>query len=357
MNPETRAKFILAAHKHTLQAFGTGGSVWNALTGQSGFQAGNGIDYTTQANEAMQNSRDVQAKQNQLIGQQQGLVGQQQGLASTLSDQMNGRGPNPAQAQFMQNANQIGQQQAGAIASQKGINPALAARLASEQGAQALQGAAGQSATLQAQQQLNATNALQNQQQAIGNTLSATGGTESNIANENQGIYGTASKAISDQNATNAGTDLANAKSEQAGLKGLAGAVPLIGGLFADGGDVSPGVSYPMPAMAAGGAAGSGPKSFVGQYLGSSQPKSAPAPMALGGKVSPQLAAKGGKVKAGPGQKAVKKDNSYDNDKVPALLSEGEIVIPRSIAMHPMAPEMAARFVQATLNKRKMASK
>lgn len=67
------------------------------------------------------------------------------------------------------------------------------------------------------------------------------------------------------------------------------------------------------------------------------------------------LAAKGGRVKAhNKKEKAKVKDNSYANDKVPALLSEGEIVIPRSITTHPMAPHMAAQFVQAVLNKRKM---
>lgn len=61
----------------------------------------------------------------------------------------------------------------------------------------------------------------------------------------------------------------------------------------------------------------------------------------------------GGKVKAkSQAQKAVKPGNSYDNDKVPTMLSEGEIVIPRSITTHQNAPEMAANFVRATLAKK-----
>ena len=56
---------------------------------------------------------------------------------------------------------------------------------------------------------------------------------------------------------------------------------------------------------------------------------------------------KGGKVKAdSKAEKAVKADNSYSNDKIPAMLSEGEIVLPRSVTMHPMAPAKAAAFVR-----------
>jgi len=75
----------------------------------------------------------------------------------------------------------------------------------------------------------------------------------------------------------------------------------------------------------------------------------------IGSAAAIDIAAKGGKIKAlNPSEKAVKKDNSYSNDKVPALLSEGEIVIPRSITNHKMAPEKAAQFVAKALAKRKM---
>lgn len=65
------------------------------------------------------------------------------------------------------------------------------------------------------------------------------------------------------------------------------------------------------------------------------------------------LMRKGGKVQAqNRSQRAVKSDDSLSNDKVPAMLSEGEIVIPRHITMHPMAPAMAAQFVANELKKR-----
>lgn len=69
------------------------------------------------------------------------------------------------------------------------------------------------------------------------------------------------------------------------------------------------------------------------------------------------LAADGGKVKANSSnEKAVAKGDSLKNDKVPAMLSEGEIVIPRHITMSERAPEKAAAFVAATLAKRKGAA-
>lgn len=65
------------------------------------------------------------------------------------------------------------------------------------------------------------------------------------------------------------------------------------------------------------------------------------------------LASNGGRVNVkAPEQKAEKSGDSYNNDKVPAMLSEGEIVIPRSISMHPDAPKLAMQFVADTIAKR-----
>lgn len=86
---------------------------------------------------------------NQTGASLQDLIGQVRGVAA-------GTGPNPAQEQFRQNIGQAIQQQAGTVASTRGLNPALAARLASQGGASMMQGAAGQAAALQAQQQLGA---------------------------------------------------------------------------------------------------------------------------------------------------------------------------------------------------------
>ena len=55
-----------------------------------------------------------------------------------------------------------------------------------------------------------------------------------------------------------------------------------------------------------------------------------------------------------PGVAATSGD-SEKNDRVPAMLSPGEIVLPRSVTMAKNAPEAAARFVAAQLNKSKSA--
>lgn len=70
-----------------------------------------------------------------------------------------------------------------------------------------------------------------------------------------------------------------------------------------------------------------------------------------GGEVSPidgtTYAALGKMV---PGDAKVK-GNSLKNDRVPAMLSPKEIILPRSVTMHPDAPEKAKKFVEAVLKK------
>ena len=70
--------------------------------------------------------------------------------------------------------------------------------------------------------------------------------------------------------------------------------------------------------------------------------------MAQGG-----LAAQGGGVSAGsPAQAATVQGNSYSNDKIPAVLSEGEVVIPRSIMLGKDPVRGAADFVAKILAKK-----
>ncbi len=65
------------------------------------------------------------------------------------------------------------------------------------------------------------------------------------------------------------------------------------------------------------------------------------------------LANKGGHVKPkNPAQKAVKKGDSYDNDKIPAKLSAGENVLPRSVTMGQDPVKASADFVAKVLAKR-----
>lgn len=88
----------------------------------------------------------------------QGTYFNQSSLANQLMQQSQGQGPNPALAQLNQTTNQNVQNQGALMASQRGAsaNPALIARQAAMQGANTQQQAAGQAATLNAQQQLAA---------------------------------------------------------------------------------------------------------------------------------------------------------------------------------------------------------
>lgn len=65
--------------------------------------------------------------------------------------------------------------------------------------------------------------------------------------------------------------------------------------------------------------------------------------------VGEQLASKGLKV---PGEASVKGD-SLKNDTVPAMLSPGEIVLPKSVTDAPDAPQRALKFVQAIQAKQR----
>lgn len=89
---------------------------------------------------------------------------------------------------------------------------------------------------------------------------------------------------------------------------------------------------------------GVGSDSMQMPEMGSQFAGAAPALMAMGGKANLK---QGGGV---PGQAKTKGD-SLKNDTVPAYLSPGEIVIPRSITQSADAPEKAAQFVSAILSR------
>lgn len=127
------------------------GNVLGGLTG--GIMGSGGLTNTFQGA-----SPDIQ-KQD-LIKQINALTPQQQQLSQMLTNQAQGNGPNPAQLMLNQATNKNNQQGAGMIASQKGISPALAARLIAQNTANTNQTAAGQGALMGAEQQLNAEGLL-----------------------------------------------------------------------------------------------------------------------------------------------------------------------------------------------------
>lgn len=243
------------------------GGVLGGVTG--GLAEGTGLNPAISAQQAQL----VQSPD--LVGNIQNSQGQINEAQTLLRQQIAGEGPNPALEQLKMTTNRNQQQAAGMVASQKGVNPALAARLAGQQDAYLGQEAAGQGATLRAQQILGAqqqfgSNAM-GQQQTLQQALAAQN--QSSVANQEQ------------QNKYN--TEL---EKERLSSRGK-----LAGGLL----------------QGAGSAASGG-------------------------------AAHGGII----GGEANVEGDSPENDTVPARLSPGEIVVPRSAAK---SPDKAKAFIDALM--------
>lgn len=372
-------------------------------------------------------------------GAQQGLYGQQQGLADVLMAQSRGEGPNPAQAQYQQNVNQNIAQQASAIASARGINPALAARMAAQQGAAMTQQAAGQSAIMQAQQQLAAQQQLQAQQQAMGQNLLGQGATlntagglsglagqtygnmgqnltgQNNVYNTAGGLYGGAgntAQGVGQLGANVLGTGVSGLHgynqdtiNSSLGAQGISATsqnsgnailgneaqektrlnAAVLGGVLNAGGalgaaaikappvNVNPTVPAGSATSASTDVASTGgygsPDAGSGSATGGNAEWGQDTGVALndsgnnwigGGQGGGTLWSKGGQIpdrnalslaQALMGQggsvpgKAKRKGDSPSNDTVPTVLSPKEIVLPRSVALAPDAPQKAADFV------------
>lgn len=372
--------FLLAAVPALIAggASAAGSAIVGGIAGGGGGQKGTGfqaqqadLQNPTNINQANMLGNQAQGA----LGQQRGLVsalqaqggiqnqsdvyGQQQALAGQLGQMAQGGGPNPALAQLAQTTGANASQQAALMAGQRGAgaNAGLIARQAAQQGGALNQQAAGQGATMRAQQQLAAINALQQQQGMLGNLATQQVGQQSgavgnlnqftqaeqgqvlnSINNQNQAAISNASQA----NNANAGIAGINAQNQTKAAGGLASGVGSALGAL--------GSSMLKPAMAEGGMVADsrnqsailkenykGPKSKTGQHL-----------FANGGGVQNMTA--GGHV---PGKAKVSgTKDSYKNDTVDALLSPGEIVLPRSVTQSANPVEAAAKFVAAIKSKK-----
>ena len=366
------------------------------LIGLGGGSGGTGFNASSSGTNPQQLAQALQAAQS-AVGNQQQVYGQLQNVAT-------GQGPNPAQAMLNQATGQNVQNQASLMAGQRGAaqNVGLIARQAGQQGMQAQQQAAGQGATMQANQQLGALNQLGGVAQGI----TAAQQNEQNIL---QGAN-TASQNIQGQLAN---TTLQGQQALAGGvMQGIGSGASMMSSL-ADGGEVESApddssqdiapieqqqtqMADPMDQLAAQANAQSaanpiGPQSQFGQALNNQSQGQMPqysssnpgaqalqqgaSSMMSGGKQGGSgggggggglgglmslaaLMAKGGnvgdKLKYGghvPGE-AKEKGNSYKNDTVKALLSPGEVVIPRSVMQSKDPARGAAQFVQAVMAKK-----
>lgn len=361
-----------------------GGASGSGFSGPQQANLLNGVTVGDTQNANIYAGNTQQAQQN-LLGALQGQngLGNQNQVYNQLQGVENGTGPNAAQAQYQQNVQDLAKQQAGAIASQKGISPALQAQLISQQGSGAMQNAAAAGATNQAQQQLAALNSMGNLagvqagnqiaqtnanaataqgqqgilQQAAANFNSALTGGQSSVNSANAGL---AQQQMQAQQKITGG--IGQSAGSAAGMSGGGGGGGAAAAAAANGGSVDD-----LPVMQQ---KPSGPMSHIGQMLSGSGGGAAAAGMAQGGEVnvmlspgelelSPQavkMVSNGANpMKVGgvvPGKPKVP-GNSYKNDVVPKDVKPKSIIIPNSVMQSKDPSRGAAEFVQAVLAKRR----
>lgn len=284
-------------------------------------------------------------------------------LAQQLQQQA-ANGGGPLNTIFQNQLGQANNQAASLIASQRGVNPGMAARIAGQTVGNANQQALAQGA----QNQLGA------QQLASQNNIS-----QQQI---NQG-------AIAANNSSNAAIAAGNNKTNASGVGGVlgglgSGAVKLGGALASGIGSFAPeaittageaiasnpevllaaqGGAVPfMPSYAKGGPISG--QSHVHAYFQGGKTKGVPAMVSPGEVYLPPNAVKevahgADPIRAGqkiPGKAAVK-GNSLKNDTVPKTLEEGGIVLPRSV-MQSKNPHWAAhKFVSEVMAKQGLSAR
>lgn len=354
---------------------------------------------TMQANQQIAGLQGLAAQQQAMGGTQQAIGGlgtTQAGMQQAGIQNMAGQGAQlTGQQQAGLNAQQAGgMQQIGAQQAQQGMLAGQAQnQVANQMAANAQQ--AGQANTI-AGQQMAGTNA------AVQSQLANTGQLQGALGNYNSAI-------VSGQNSVNAGNTTLAANRMGAQNQVLGGIMSAAGGAMmaaeggivhhmADGGIPGTVPVSPMPMAPVAPPPPQGPQSALGQYLSggstgdylksmppitatntavaaptddsSSQNQQTNQPLYQGtkdfakGAMSMAMGAKGGKVErdfrsgggvkaASPSEKAEKPGNSYANDKVKALLSEGEIVLPREVTQSSDPVRSAADFVSKVIAKRK----
>jgi len=331
-----------------LLGFGGQGSNWQAQ-GITPEQLNAAMGRTTGA------YNQQQAMANALAGQGAQGMGSQSALTQALMQQMQGGGPNPAQAALANATGANIASQAALMAGQRGAsaNAGLMARQAAQQGAGIQQQAAGQGALMQAQQQLAAQNALQNLAQTQVGQQAAGLQNLNQFALQNQGQN---MQMMANQNA-------ANQAMQQAGMKQGGG---LIGGLLnAAGGALAGPLGSAIGSIGGSllGSSGGGASAASGAATGMGKTQQSTAMMYSGGEVPHEFNSlheiyhggsympkmmEGGQV---PGNPKVNYDTPK-NDVVVAKLTPKEIVLPLSVTQSEDPVAESAKFVAAIMAKK-----
>lgn len=315
------------------------------LSGIAGALAGGGPDLEQKQFDSGQINAQFGGLQNanehlkQMYGQAmgQGGFGKQNDLYSAYGALAAGQGPNPALALLQQQTGQNNAAQAALMAGQRGVsaNPALMSRQIAQQGSMNQQNAIGQGAAMQAQQQLAAMQAQAGLAgQMVGNQMGAGGMYNDAYQNSLNSMLG-ANQAT---NANNVELSQARAKAKQEQYKnmfdaGMGGSMAAAQ-YFGKSGGAGGGGATPMPANVA---------STIPSFAHGGEVEKEEEQISLLDFLSQQPGMIMSKSPVVPGM-PIKKGDHEDNDVVPALLSPGEIVIPRS---HAADPKKAAAFARA----------
>jgi len=358
------------------------------------FSGSQGAGFQAERAASPEQAQQLYEQQQQRLAQQQAFtqalqaqspqaIAAQQNLLTQLGQQAQGMGPSVAQNQLAQATGQNVANTAALMASKRGAsaNAGLVGRQAALAGAGVQQQAAGQAATLRAQEQ------LANQAQLAGLTGQQLGqiqGAQQLGIGGVQGAQTNIQNALARQNEVNAQIAAGNQKFQQQLTGGVMSGLSQLP-FLADGGMV-PKVEddnshHYWEAIKKGLSGGfskeqESPAFQGGEELGQAIGKGLKAlPLAHGGEVPAMLSpgekylppreveevAKGKKPvdKAGkiiPGRAKVDGD-SLKNDTVHARLEEGGIVIPRSVMQSKNPSEQARKFVDAVLARQAMKRK
>jgi hypothetical protein len=258
-------------------------------------------------------------------------VGQQQAdLANALRAQAEGKAPSLAAMQYARALEQSQAAAASQLASARGLSPAQAQQMLLTRQAAAQQQAAGQSAQMRLQEQLAAQGMLGTLlgQQRQGSILGAS----------TAGQFGATAGSLAEQ-ARQAEQQrmLEQYRAEQAQRGQMERGIATAGGALLGGaiGSIVPGVGTAIGAEIG---AGLGGAATGGDTKALSAGLETVAKRAGGGEIAGRSRFKG---------------DTRSNDTVPALLSPGEIVLPRSVAQDEDAPVKAKKFVEAIKGKKK----
>lgn len=357
-----------------------------------------------------------QAFTQALMAQTPGAIGAQQQILGQLQQQAQGLGPSVARRQLAETTGQNVAQTAALMAGQRGAgaNAGLIARQAASAGMGAQQQAAGQAATLRAQEQLAAQQAAAG---LAGRQIGQVGEAQQTGLQAQTAAQQNILNAIAQRNAAQAGIQQQVAAGQQQLFGGLLGGAAQVGAAaagLAEGGEVTsepklgqkgywkkiqeehkkvttPEKAQAEPLREGAYKMGTALGSLAGKLLGgSSAPSNAgltPAPIRMPGAPVPAAPyAEGGQVPAmlSPGErylppsevekvkegkkeavsagrkvpgKAKVSGDDLRNDTVPANLEEGGIVIPRSVMNSKDPAEQARKFVAAIIAKQQMKRK